>query len=264
MYYSGLGTGYNVYLPGAGLATTRRLTGDRARTAGLYFLTAIQVLYFYEYMVALSREVEHVWSHKATGANILFLLNRYLSFVYCIFQIVVENDTQMPCQVWLHHRLHRWSSELFSFTELLRHSASSKWTIDFLIHPLGSLLGTSRLCNKLWGQTCVIPYPCAWPSSSRHKYLQLTQIVADHLPPYGCNPSSCYPLLFRIGGYLEFTAHTIINLNLCEYIRDCYASVRHCSRCYRATRHLAYDILRQSSCQGGERASLLNEIITEG
>ncbi|KAH9949064.1 hypothetical protein B0H21DRAFT_730400 [Amylocystis lapponica] len=63
---------------------------------GNYCSVATLALYLLEYLVTLDQEIELVWSRKLTGANIIFLLNRYLVLILSIFKIGTWNCTQ--CQ----------------------------------------------------------------------------------------------------------------------------------------------------------------------
>jgi len=61
----------------------------------LGFLTAAHALFFYEYIITFSQEIQFVWNGKLTGANVLFGLNRYLTLFYCILWFMPEEYSCM-------------------------------------------------------------------------------------------------------------------------------------------------------------------------
>ncbi|PCH36255.1 hypothetical protein WOLCODRAFT_126908, partial [Wolfiporia cocos MD-104 SS10] len=49
---------------------------------GSYFYVALEVVLCYDYLLTFTQEVEHVWHQRVTGANIIFMVNRYASLIF--------------------------------------------------------------------------------------------------------------------------------------------------------------------------------------
>ncbi|CCO37552.1 hypothetical protein BN14_11708 [Rhizoctonia solani AG-1 IB] len=60
--------------------------------AAKYFMLASFVFMVYDHLITLGEEVERVWKQEWTGATWLFLLNRYLTELQFIVNIVSFHD----------------------------------------------------------------------------------------------------------------------------------------------------------------------------
>lgn len=59
----------------------------------------LRALFFYDYLITIGQEIEVVWRRKLTGATLLYVLNRYLIFIFFPFYLVVMFDESLPCEV---------------------------------------------------------------------------------------------------------------------------------------------------------------------
>ncbi|KAI0918607.1 hypothetical protein AcV5_002553 [Taiwanofungus camphoratus] len=64
-----------------------------------YYTSATATLFFYDYLITIGQEIEVVWRRKLTGATLLYVLNRYLIFIFFPFYLVVMFDESLPCEV---------------------------------------------------------------------------------------------------------------------------------------------------------------------
>ncbi|KIK49867.1 hypothetical protein GYMLUDRAFT_578997 [Collybiopsis luxurians FD-317 M1] len=72
--------------------------------AGNYAIAASATLWIADYMGTLSMESRMIWRKKHTGTSILFILNRYSSFLYLLIYMVFRmpgNSTDQECRTLL-------------------------------------------------------------------------------------------------------------------------------------------------------------------
>ncbi|RDX51238.1 hypothetical protein OH76DRAFT_317255 [Lentinus brumalis] len=112
-----------------------------------YCVVAASVFLLYEYVITIDREVNSFWHRAPTGASILFMSNRYLSFVGNVLGLI---------------EFKQWSDEL---------RVGSKRTCRTDIHelpPMGGFLWYAGLCplQRHHPLDTRIP-PCSCPPSNQ-------------------------------------------------------------------------------------------------
>ncbi|KAH9926357.1 hypothetical protein B0H21DRAFT_764173 [Amylocystis lapponica] len=69
-------------MPGSNAQAQQIIQTIEATNFESYCALAAAALFTYDYVITLGQELKLVWGRKATGANILFMLNRYLTLAH--------------------------------------------------------------------------------------------------------------------------------------------------------------------------------------
>ena len=75
-------------------------------------LMVLLVLFLYDYLITFEQEVRFIWGRKLTGANVIFILNRYPTLVMCLMVVIgcwpveceVSAFTMFLSQIMIHSR----------------------------------------------------------------------------------------------------------------------------------------------------------------
>ncbi|EED83567.1 predicted protein [Postia placenta Mad-698-R] len=138
------------------MSSTAEIQSAESQRVTNYIVVATTAFYIYDCLITFDMELQVVWARKATGASVLFIMNRYVCLVVQALEMICQ-FADISCTIAV------WAAQSIVFSGLRVYGVNGRqWKTPLLVVVLGMVPAAANLVYTVnWRMvpdtsTCVI------------------------------------------------------------------------------------------------------------